>query len=209
MRFRVLSLVLLVAISSAHIHGQEPAIETPAPQKAEPFGLSFGMSESAVKVLVGTLTGEAPGLRAAGRVPRPNQNFTIYMLGISPTVGLCRIVALSPEIPINDFGDPIKARFQQVSDQLTARYGKSFTYSDALRTGSIWNDPNDWAMALAKDERELSRRWFRPAGFSDLVAIALQAEGVSRNSARLALIYEGPQVSTCTAEARKTDSGGL
>jgi hypothetical protein len=58
---------------------------------------------------------------------------------------------------------------------------------DRLKTGSIWHEPNEWTMAMLKNERDLAAFWKWSNGEG---GIALEANVIAQDGAYLGLTYE-------------------
>lgn len=137
--------------------------------------------------------------------------FNDYRLIITPTSGLCKIIAWTQDIESSAYGDAVKDKFAALYDALNTKYGKSKKL-DALRPGSIWDDPRDWMMGLAKNERFLIAIWATESGASlppDVKAIALNTHGVSSNDALISLEYEFANFKSCETEIKAAENSSL
>lgn len=176
-------------------------------EPAAPFGITFGMPRSELEQLIGTFAEAEPGTLVATTVPRPHPDFEHYVFFVSPTNGVCGITAMGKSVQMNAFGDQLKEAFAKIDGQLTERYGKAQQYTDMVKPGSIWNEPEDWSMALSLAERVLSKVWNPPA--SSLSAIGLQATAESRNEGRLLLLYQSPTSRACMEDLEQAQSSVL
>jgi len=85
-------------------------------------------------------------------LPRSHPDFNLYTLRITPTHGLCSIVAMGRVINTSVYGTELINAFNNIESSLTSKYGTP-KHLDYLLPGSIWHEPNDWMMSLLKKER--------------------------------------------------------
>nr|WP_235501690.1 hypothetical protein [Trabulsiella odontotermitis] len=126
--------------------------ETPAPHTqpllppAEgPFGLETALSQKNIEDMIGTKLKPLEGsvnLYTSEKLPKPNSDFEIYGLLISPKAGLCEIRAIGKNIDTDSYGLALQSKFEDLSNSLTSLYGSPKT-ADFLLSGSIWKDPQD------------------------------------------------------------------
>ncbi|MEO3480666.1 hypothetical protein AAFO90_23795 [Phaeobacter sp. CAU 1743] len=85
-------------------------------------------------------------------VPKPHPDFEQYIVQYHPEVGVCMIKGVGKDIQDNRYGGSTVSAVDEIYGQVSSKYGevKKFDY---LMTGSIWDEPEDWMMGLAKDER--------------------------------------------------------
>lgn len=152
-----------------------------------------------------------PYIYSTPALPNGNVAFNDYRLIVTPNHGLCKIIAWTPDIQSSVYGDAVKDKFTALYDALSAKYGKGEKL-DALRPGSIWDDPRDWMMGLAKKERFLMAMWSAKSGASlapDVQAIGLSAHGVSSSDALISLGYEFTNFGSCQAEIKAAENSSL
>ncbi len=157
-----------------------------------PFGLKMGLSVKQIESAGITLTLEKEDLYLASSVPSPHRDFESYMLVMSPTSGLAKIIAISKDIQTNSQGHSLRGKFEDIQTVLESKYGESETM-DLLMPGSIWDDPGDFMMAIKLEERILVCSWFEDNDSMkayNLDAIALQAKATDSNTGYLSLLYE-------------------
>ncbi|MDP9706456.1 UNVERIFIED_ORG: TolA-binding protein [Rahnella aquatilis] len=138
-----------------------PAQPPLLPPAEGPFGLEAGLSQKNIEDMIGTKLKpleDSVNLYTSDKLPKPNADFVVYGLLISPKVGLCEIRAVGKNINTDSYGLALKAKFEDLTNSLTSLYGKAET-TDFLLSGSIWKEPQDWMMGLAKKERFLSAVW--------------------------------------------------
>jgi hypothetical protein len=177
---------------------------------AAQFGLESGASLEQIKAIT-TLKQVKPFVYSASKVPNGHAAFDDYRLLITPNQGLCKIVAWTPAITSNSFGETIKSKFSELFNALTEKYGNSKTY-DFLREGSIWDDPQDWMMGLAKGDRTLTAYWDDEEKSSlppDVESISLEAVGANSETGGISLTYEFKNFGACSAWIKTQENSSL
>jgi len=177
---------------------------------AAPFGIEMGMTLEQLKQM-----GVNPVLLSDGSgryyiTPiKQHPDFERYIVNISPTYGVYRLLAISKIIPTSSFGTELKNKFYEIQKGLNSVYGNSTTY-DFLKVGSIWDQDRDWMMALKNKERILSAYWDRKSNSNlpdDFSIIGLNALATSISEGYLRLQYESINVDKADAEqAAQTSS---
>jgi hypothetical protein len=174
-----------------------------------PFGLDMGMSLAQVK----HKTGKDPILRSDDMYeiipPNANNLFEIYLVRIHPQYGLYYINAIGKDINTTGYGFEVKNTFNDLVASIEKTYGK-YKKFDFLQARSIWDEPNDFMMALVKDERTLAAFWDKEEGSTlpnDISAIAVAAHGLSSSKGYIVLQYSSPNKAIVDAEKKaKQDS---
>src|ERR1039458_5963906 len=158
-----------------------------APEQIEPFGFKAGMTKAQITGGLGESVQQDNGdMLVLTSAPKPHPDFKYYLLCVSPSMGLAKVSAVSKDIESNSFGGALKEKFEETRKALENKYGKATTVVDGLREGSIWNEPEDWMMGLANEERRLNAIWKHAAG----VGIALLAGASSSSEGNLTVQYE-------------------
>jgi hypothetical protein len=184
------------------------ALAVPSVGFAGPFGLEMGMKLSQLPGKPEAISG---GYYKLTSVPKPHSSFEAYVVKLSPSTGVCWIKGIGVDIETSSYGIQLKSAFEEMRGKLDSAYGKS-KLSDFLMPNSIWNEPNDWMMALIKKERLLAAQWGKEYGSnlpSDLESIALMASPTGRSEGYLALEYSGHQKSKCDAELEAKEDDAL
>ena len=128
-----------------------------------------------------------------------------YIFQVTEKDGLCRIRAVGKDIEMNSFGTRVRAAFDEMKDAVSDKYGKPEVL-DFVANGSIWDEPEDFAMGLAKEERVLAASWtFEPARASYYMkSIVVSASATSMSNGYLGshlrilehrVVHEGSQTS--------------
>lgn len=174
---------------------------------AGPFGLDMGMSLQQIEELTGK-TPIAVGADYMVTPPKPHPVFEKYVVSVSPTVGLYVIIALGNDIESSSFGTQLKDAFENVRTQLQGIYGEPKVY-DFLEYKSIWNETNEWMMALSRKERHLTAFWKREYGSvlpDSIDGIMLDAKASNSSKGYLVLRYEFSNFQEGAAEKKEKQS---
>lgn len=127
------------------------------------FGFSRGMTKEQVINLIGrqaVVKDPSDGSLRLNSAPMPHPDFTTYILNFSPQEGLLRIVAITPPVETSRLGTELKSKLQEIERGISSsKYDEPHKTLDYLHTGSIWNQPQEWMMALLKHERTLGSDW--------------------------------------------------
>lgn len=119
--------------------------------------------------------------------------FPKLSLLISKKYGLIRIIGFTAPKQTNIYGDKLKEEFSSFYDMLSKKYGEG-TKFDNLKSGSIWNEPQDYMYSLVKGERDLECYWVPGYGATfntpDLESIILKIVIIDKNNYFLGLKYE-------------------
>lgn len=172
-----------------------------------PFGISMGTPISELKGCSPII----PGKWRCDTVPRPHSTFANYIVQAHPSTGVCWIKALTGEIASNDFGSQLTSRFDEVAAQLDEVYGKGESMS-ALMPGSIWKEPREWMMALAKGDRYHARKWAAGSGVelkNNIKTIYLGIVARSTSMGLIALEYAFQNEAECEKAIKAEEKGAL
>ena len=129
---------------------------------AGPFGLDMGMSKSQLGDSWRALE-SSPGYYVSKTPPKPHSAFDNYIVKLSATHGLCWIKAVGKDVSTNGYGTSLKSAFGDLRERLSAAYGNA-KIDDFLVSGSIWDDPDDWMMGLARKDRYYMAQWNEESG---------------------------------------------
>ena len=85
-------------------------------------------------------------------------------------------------------------------------YGE-YEEADFLLRGSIWDEPEDWMMALRRNERQLQAVWEGQAMSNSVASVILGASALSTSDGYLVLQYSFENEELCDAEERQLQRG--
>jgi hypothetical protein len=168
-----------------------------APAAAQAFGISAGDKVETLDVVRDI--GEGKYLV---NVPSPHPEFEVYRVTASDTAGTCLVVAAGVDHDRDRYGDSVRAAYEKVAAAIDKRYGKGLEY-DHLRSGALWDDRDEWVMAIAQNERSLQMAWTPEYGSDltdDITEILLTVNASSSSSSYLHLQYRFANYDACSAE---------
>lgn len=178
---------------------------------ATPFGLSPGMKLAEVEKLCGPIKLIKNGIYISEKVPKPHSRFEKYFFLITGQHGLSKIIAIGVTVNTSWYGEGLQNEFNNLKRALTKLYGTSRDF-DFLKSGSIWDEPNEWTMALLRDERELKSYWLRqfsPKLPKNLSCIELKTHAESRGSGYITLTYEFTNAEAAVQSFKDKDNSAL
>lgn len=203
------------------------ATKTPEPVRAAPkksgpwegpLGVKMGITLDELRNAIELKDGSSRYVWESSTSPSPHDSFETYLYTITEETGLCKFAAVGKTIRTSVFGSDLKREFTAMQTALTERYGKPYTKYDSLRRGSIWNESNDWMMALLKKERLLASFWVaEPDDKSspkadlpnDIDMIVLEAEAEGTDSGHVVISYAFKNESTCVDLIKKSRNKSL
>jgi hypothetical protein len=188
------------------------AVVTATPVFAGAFGVEMGAKPAALGAK--PMASDNPGpLRryTLDTAPKPNSAFESYVLFATTATGVCKITAIGRDHEGDINGLDLRGQFEEFSKLLTDKYGASEAF-DYLKAGSIWNDPQDFAMALKQKERSLVSFWASSTGAKlpgDLVGISLEGHASGPSATYLTLSYEFANFDACADQQKTSNNSGL
>ncbi len=181
----LVSFILLVSLVSL-------AQDKPA---AGPFGFERGMTREQITQLVGKGTPSAKNPRVVLTVtsaPNPNPAFEKYVLFISPTQGLLKVVAVGVTIQTGDTGSELQSGFSAIVSGVSQKYGKPSNTFDSCNGGTGCSDSAYWMLSLMEKNRTLEAFWEMkdrpPVNF--VTMISLETNPLSLNTGYFSLGFE-------------------
>lgn len=175
-------------------------------QDVGPFGLRMGMQPTEVGK---PASNPQNGVYIYSRLPIPFSRADEYLLLFGQKSGLCKVVASGVTKDTSVYGSELKSEFTDIRDALVSKYGGSKNDYDFLKTGSIWDDPQDWMMALLKKERVLASAWEFTGRGDEVANLMLKANALGTNKGYVTIAYEFSNFSACRAELDASDNAGL
>lgn len=173
---------------------------------AAPFGLMMGAKLSELRVVKRTseeLYEIIP--------PAPNSEFESYLARITPGEGLCKVIAIGKNHEGDTNGIDIRDAFADFETNLGEKYGDGRKF-DYLKSGSIWKESGEWAMAVSRKERAYTKFWTRDQGSKlpgDVTAISLDVKATGPSTTYLALTYELANYDRCASHREASDKNAL
>jgi len=87
-----------------------------------------------------------------------HQSFKDYFVKTDTKEGIYQISAVGGNIATSGSGKELQSEYEKVRDQISNTYGQPVEY-DFLAVDSIWNEPDEWMMAMILKERRLASYW--------------------------------------------------
>lgn len=174
-----------------------------------PFGLSMGMTYDEIKAIDPNIKSKENFIYKIKTVPRPYPGIDMYILYISPTLGLSRIITYGADIKTSIFGTKIISKFNIMAENLSSVYGTKKQYN-FLKNGSRWDDPQYWTMGLLKRERTLATVFGEKSLLkNNITSIFLQAVMSNRETGYLTIWYEFSNHNALLEELKDRNSQSL
>jgi hypothetical protein len=197
---RILTTALVASLLAFAAKGSET-------EKAGPFGIWKGEADSEVQI-----ESEIDHfLYKLKTVPRPHPSFDVYAVVLTPATGVCKVIAVSPVIDNDAFGNSTRSAFATVEEQLSEVYGSGKMY-DFLHAGSIWEDEKYWAMSFAQNERSYAKIWSEESKASlkdDITDVVLEVISAGHNALQIRLHYEFYNMEDCKKAMKEEGKGAL
>lgn len=175
---------------------------------AGPFGLETGQT---LKQIDKDAKQAAPNVYITSKVPKPHSAFELYAVKIGPKSGLCWVKAIGKDIGTSAYGIELKSEFNDMKGKLEKAYGKHET-TDVLLPGSIWNEPDEFMMAMIKKQRYLMAIWDGEKGSTlndNIESIGLIANPGGQDKGYLSIEYEFLNKEACDKEIAELEDGAL
>ncbi len=183
-----------------------------------PLGVKMGLSADALRQSIQLKDSKDRFTYSATTAPNPHGAFDAYTFTAPPVAGLCQVTGIGKSVPTGVFGSELKSEYMALKAALTEKYGKPRSDFDFVRQGSLWTDPEDWMMGLAKKERRLAAFWNveptkkgekRMELPNDLAGISIQAHAQDLASGFVAVRYGFSNEDACFEEIKKVENKPL
>lgn len=171
------------------------------PVTAGPFGTEMGMTKEQLGITSSTEEIATYRYKLA-TLPKTSPLFEYYVVEVSPRNGLCYLKAIGNNVSTSRYGNELRRMFDRVNSSLERKY-TSGTISDFLRSGSIWDEPEDFMMGLTKRERVLAAYYDEEEGSVMVENVAkayLNAKGLGSDTGFIVIDYFYDNSAACDAE---------
>lgn len=118
-----------------------------------PFGFVIGSDINGYEC-----TGSTAGKHVC-EPPKPHSDFSAFVVGATDADGICSVTGIGIDTSTNGYGTSLKTKADKIAAQISQIYGSPTERINRLVPGSIWNDPDDWTMAIAMDDRFYAHKW--------------------------------------------------
>lgn len=179
--------------------------------------LATDASAQAFGIEKGTPIGSLDILKEVGQfiysieVPKPHSEFESYMAFATPEIGVCTVNGIGKDHDNDRYGATVRGAFSNLRGALEKLYGP-YTSFDFIKDGALWDDPEEWVMAIHQNERFHAAFWTRedksdlPEGLS---GISLTVKTLSSDKSYITLGYEFDNMSECVRIDESANEGGL
>ncbi len=158
---------------------------------AGPAGLAMGMTLAEVHQAGSIAPAKSRHVYTLTREPDRDDPFEAYQLFITPTFGLCKIVAVGPVLA-SGASSELRSAFGDEERLLASRYGSArMADASAGALAAYWYDPGQ---ALLQEE---------------LRAVKLEANHLKSGRAYLSVAYEFRNFADCQSEDEESGRAGL
>ena len=177
-----------------------------------PFGLGTKMSLVELSELGFKQTDYSPTI-FVGDAPKPMDGVNEYAVVATPQAGACRIIARVNVPLVNDTGDQVKEKVDQLAELMSTKYGRHSSKTDFVTQDVYRRNPQFWMMALKEDSAAYGYSWktgkTEPALPADIDRIEIQALAVDTRTAWVSIKYTFKNFDACAAESKKSKAANL
>lgn len=151
------------------------SISSEAQPQNGPFGFNIGSDiniHDCEKI-------DSPG-KYSCKAKKEHPDFESYGVEYYPETGICWIKGIGRNIEFDSYGVSLKAVVDKITGQIESVYGKSTDLSDFISYNALWDDADEWMMAVRQGERYYMTSWESDEGYIptknvDKIFIAAQA----------------------------------
>lgn len=137
--------------------------------------------------------------------PKKHPDIERYIVQFIPGIGACFIKGISVDISDSRYGYNTRSAIDGIYDQLKGKYGDAEKF-DFLRSGSVWDEPEDWMMGLTEDERVYAYMWKLPSPIDGISSLGIFANGLGSDTAFWSVEFSTPKSATCDATDAKNEA---
>ena len=162
---------------------------------AGPFGIEMGWTVEDLKNngITFTTRKKTQNITTYDVFPKTTHpSFESYSVAIDDVKGVYKINIFGNDIETSIYGIALKEEYEKIKNQISITYGTPKSY-DYLRSGSIWDEPNEWMKSLEKEERVLHSFWY-PEPKETIESIFLEAIALGSDSGYLFLSYQSNDI---------------
>ena len=176
------------------LHLSIVAVVCAATASASPFGVDIGTK---IELLDAEKIEPKFSFKS---VPKPHPAFESYFGWQSAESGVCRVMAASTEFENDRYGANVRNSFDKLGKALSEKYGVARSI-EVLKSGSIWNEPRDWVMAIRQNERTHAADWENAkSGDESYSLIQIWVEAASSDTSFIMLEYRSIDFEKCVSE---------
>ena len=177
-----------------------------APSSAQngPFGIEMGSTADKYDCVESGNT----YLYICSEIPRPHSDIESYMAVHTNKLGISKIVGIGKSSEYDKTGSRTRNTIDKIAKQLSLKYGEPADDYDFLRNGSIWDEADEWAMAIRLNERYYTYTW-EPENIDNVSNILLEAKSTDGTSTYFTIGIEFNNFQTFIDEQEQEDSSAF
>lgn len=188
--------------------------EAPIKTYDGPLGLAMGIG---VDELLGKIA-SAKALESNPNIyaitpPKSAPGFDRFYAVATKEDGVCKITAISEVNVVNDTGDQLKSRVNEIAEMVEIKYGKYNKKYDFARQDVYRRNPQFFMMALKEDAVTYGFDWITQAGKAtlpnDLEEINVFANASKMSEGWASLDYVFKNFKSCQENIKKNKSANL
>jgi hypothetical protein len=161
---------------------------------AGPFGFERGMTREQIVQIVGKDAVDAKSstgnMMMVTKAPKSNPAFENYLLIISPTQGLLKLIAVGTTVHTGDSGMELKSAYEAVLAGVSQRYGSTEKQLDGCNGGTGCTGNEYWMLGLYEKNRYLTALWTPNSPGNSVKVVAVEAHAANLNSGWVTVTYE-------------------
>ena len=171
-----------------------------------PFGVTPGAPISSLTVLE-----EVETYKYLVTVPKPHQEFELFIVKATPNAGICQINAAGKDHENDAYGTSVLTAFDTLKSQLESRYGVAQD-NTFMRSGALWTEADEWVMSILQNERSQQFEWENvalPDADIGISEILLNVSALSSSTSYIALQYRFGNYTECEREINEASQNTL
>ena len=177
------------------------------PAWAGPFGTEMGDKPEKFSNLKNIEKYKEINVYSTANPPQKHASFDKYDLLFDDDAGLVIVLATTQDYRDDRYGHAAKSEYKMLKAQLTKKYGKP-TCAEWLNVGSIWNQPQYFAVSINKNERQHLCVWSDDLS-DDLEGVELEIKAINSSTTHVVLQYTYKNMEKVREKAKVADQGAL
>ena len=171
------------------------SISTTAQTQTGPFGFDIGSDIDTYdcdKI-------DAPG-KYSCKAKKEHPDFESYGVTYFPETGICWVKGIGRNIESDRYGVSLKSVIEKITGQIESVYGKSTELTDFLSYNALWDDSDEWMMAVKQAERYYMISWESDEGYmpvKNVNKIYIAAQALSSDVGYPVIEFYGENYDQC------------
>ena len=164
-----------------------------------PFGFVMGSDVAEYDCLLLT------GGKYTCAAPKAHSNFETYIVQATSEQGICWIKGVGRDVSDTGHGLGLKQKTDGIASQIRSVYGSPTGRDDFLLATSIWDEFDDWMMAVAVGDRYYRHNWTN-VGIRGVDDITVAALAKSSQTGYVIVEFSSESYGACQANQDAEDS---